>query len=159
MRFFTADICDTHSEKVNVLGPNFKSYAGFKKCQGEVITVKLDKNNKDLAKLLKEQKGDGKVVVVDVAEQYYAVVGDNLMKFAFENKYSGIIVNGYIRDTATVKDFDLALFAKGVCPRKYIPEQSATIGCDIEIDGVVIQNGDYLYADTDGIIISKERIL
>ncbi len=158
MEFFTADICDAYFDKVSVLGANFKSYGGAQKCQGEVITVKLDKNNKDLAKLLKEQKGEGKVVVVDVEEGYYAVVGDNLMKFAFENKYSGIIVNGYVRDIETVKNFDLALFAKGVCPRKYIQEQNAIIGCDITIDGIIIQNKNYLYADSDGIIVLKEKI-
>ena len=37
--------------------------------------------------------------------RYFAVVGDNLMKFANDNKYEGIIVNGYVRDTVTTKRF------------------------------------------------------
>lgn len=159
MGFFTADICDEHPEKVEVLGPDFKSFGAINKCRGEVITVKLDKNNKDLAALLKNENGEGKIVVVDVAMQYYAVVGDNLMRFAYDNKYSGIIVNGYVRDTKTVKEFDVMLLAKGTCPRKYIPVQDATIGCDVEIDGVTISNGDYIYADSDGIIVAKEKIV
>lgn len=159
MRFFTADICDEYPQDVEVLGPDFKSFGALKKCRGEVITVKLDKNNKDLAALLKNENGEGKIVVVDVAMEYYAVVGDNLMKFAYDNKYSGIIVNGYVRDTQTVKDFDTALFAKGTCPRKYIPVQDGKIGCDVEIDGVKISNGDYIYADSDGIIVAKKRIV
>lgn len=159
MGFFTADLCDNFSEETEVLGPDFKSYGGAKKFKGEVITVKLDKNNKDLAVFLKENKGRGKVVVVDVDMKYFAVVGDNLMKFASDNKYEGIIVNGYVRDTVTTKEFDLGLVAKGTCPRKYIPVQSGEIGVTIVIDGVEINSGDYVYVDPDGIVICKEPLV
>jgi regulator of ribonuclease activity A len=158
MGFFTADLCDEFCEKVEVLGPNFKSYGGNKKFKGEVITVKLHKNNKALATLLKETNGIGKIVVVDVSERYFAVVGDNLMKFANDNKFEGIIVNGYVRDTVTTKEFDVGLVAKGTCPRKYSPEQEGEIGVGLNIDGVEIQNGDYIYVDPDGVVVCKEKL-
>lgn len=159
MGFFTADLCDEFSEKTEVLGPDFKSYGGSKKFKGKAITVKLDKNNKDLAKLLKEISGVGKVVVVDVDMKYFAVVGDNLMRFASDNKFEGIIVNGYVRDTVTTKEFAVGLFAKGTCPKKYIPVQDGEIGVDVIIDDVKISNGDYIYADPDGVVISKEALV
>ena len=159
MGFFTADLCDNFSDKTEVLGPDFHSYGGNKKFKGEVITVKLDKNNKDLATLLKDSDGVGKVVIVDVNMRYFAVVGDNLMKFASDSKYEGIIVNGYVRDTVTTKEFDIGLIAKGTCPRKYIPVQSGEIGVTLLIDGVEIQNGDYVYVDPDGIVITKEKLV
>ncbi|MFA9373616.1 MAG: ribonuclease E activity regulator RraA [Poseidonibacter sp.] len=159
MGFFTADLCDQYSERTEVLGPNFKSYGGTKKFQGEIITVKLDKNNKDLASLLKNNDGSGKVVVVDVDRKYFAVVGDNLMKFASDNKYEGIIVNGYVRDTVTTKDFELGLLAIGTCPKKYIPEQKGEINVNLQIDNVEIKSGDYVYVDPDGIVICSEKIV
>jgi len=158
MGFFTADLCDEFSEKTEVLGPDFKSYGGSKKFKGRAITVKLDKNNKDLAVLLRDNEGAGKVVVVDVEMKYFAVVGDNLMKFARENKYEGIIVNGYVRDTVTTKEFSLGLLAKGTCPKKYIPVQEGEINVPVVIDGVEIVEGDYIYVDPDGIVISKEEL-
>ncbi|MGB5791590.1 ribonuclease E activity regulator RraA [Poseidonibacter sp.] len=159
MGFFTADLCDQYSERTEVLGPNFKSYGGTKKFQGEIITVKLDKNNKDLASLLKNNDGSGKVVVVDVDRKYFAVVGDNLMKFASDNKYDGIIVNGYVRDTVTTKDFELGLLAIATCPKKYIPEQKGEINVNLQIDSVEIKSGDYVYVDPDGIVICSEKIV
>lgn len=159
MGFFTADLCDEFCEKVEVLGPNFKSYGGNKKFKGEVVTIKLHKNNKDLATLLKETNGIGKIVVVDVNERYFAVVGDNLMKFANDNKFEGIIVNGYVRDTVTTKDFEVGLIAKGTCPRKYSPQQDGEVGVSVNIDGVEIQNGDYIYVDPDGIVVCKEKLV
>ena len=159
MGFFTADLCDEFCEKIEVLGPDFKSYGGNNKFQGEIVTVKLHKNNKALATLLKNTNGIGKVVVVDVDMRYFAVVGDNLMKFASDNKYEGIIVNGYVRDTVSTKEFDTGLFAKGTCPRKYSPEQEGEVGVVITIDGVEINNGDYIYVDQDGILITKEKLI
>lgn len=159
MGFFTADLCDSFSDKTEVLGPDFKSYGGTKKFKGEVITVKLDKNNKQLAELLKNNNGIGKIVVVDVNMEYFAVVGDNLMKFASDNKYEGIIVNGYVRDTLNTCEFSVGLYAKGTCPRKYIPVQEGKIGVVLNIDGVEINNGDYIYADLDGIVVTKEKLI
>lgn len=159
MGFFTADLCDEYSERTEVLGPDFNSYGGSKKFQGKIITVKLDKNNKDLASLLKNNDGSGKVVVVDVDRKYFAVVGDNLMKFASDNKYEGIIVNGYVRDTVTTKDFELGLLAIGTCPKKYIPEQKGEINVNLQIDNIEIKSGDYVYVDPDGIVICSEKIV
>ena len=159
MGFFTADLCDVFSNKTEVLGPDFQSYGGNRKFKGEVITVKLDKNNKDLATLLKDSDGVGKVVIVDVNMRYFAVVGDNLMKFASDSKYEGIIVNGYVRDTVTTKEFDIGLIAKGTCPRKYIPAQDGQIRVPLVIDDVEINSGDYVYVDSDGIVICKERLV
>ena len=159
MGFFTADLCDNFSDKTEVLGAGFNSYGGNKKFKGEVITVKLDKNNKDLAEFLKSNNGIGKVVIVDVNMRYFAVVGDNLMKFASDNKFEGIIVNGYVRDTVTTKEFDIGLVAKGTCPRKYIPVQDGKINVPLVIDGIEINSGDYVYVDPDGIVICKEKLV
>ncbi|MGL1957460.1 MAG: ribonuclease E activity regulator RraA [Colwellia sp.] len=159
MTFFTADICDEHSDKVSVLGTGYKNYGGAAKCQGEIVTIKLDKNNSDLIKLLRDEDGTGKVVVVDVDQEYYAVVGENLMKFADKNNYSGIVINGYIRDTFQITDIPVALFALDTCPRKYIPVTSGERSVNLSFGGVEFNQGDYLYADTDGIIVTSDKIV
>ena len=159
MGFFTAYLCYNFSDKTEILGQDFKSFGGNRKFKGEVITVKLDKNNKDLAAFLKNNNGLGKVVIVDVNMEYFAVVGDNLMKFANDNKFEGIIVNGYVRDTVTTKEFDIGLIAKGTCPRKYIPVQDGKINVPLVIDGIEINSGDYVYVDPDGIVICKEKLV
>lgn len=159
MTFFTADICDEHSQEVSVLAAGYRNFGGADKCQGEIVTVKLDKNNTELIKLLRDEDGTGKVVVVDVSGDYFAVVGENLMNFAHRNKYSGIIVNGYIRDTAQIKDIPVALFALGTCPRKFIPTTSGDLNVPVSFGGIEISPGNYLYADTDGVIVAPDKIV
>ena len=159
MTFFTADICDEHSDSVVVLGAGYSNYGGADKCQGEVVTIKLDRNISDLIPLLRDVNGTGKVVVVDVAQSYYAVVGENMMKFAHQSNYAGIIVNGYIRDLFQIKNIPVALYALGTCPRKYIPATTGEQDVPLVFGGVEFNSGDYLYADTDGVIVAREKIV
>ena len=159
MTFFTADICDEYSEQVSVLGPGYSNFGGASKCQGQVVTIKLDKNNSDLISLLRDEDGTGKVVVVDVEQEYFAVVGENLMKFAHKNNYSGIVINGYIRDTFQITDIPVALYALGTCSRKSIPVTSGARELSLSFGGITINHGDYLYADTDGVIVTAEKIV
>ena len=159
MTFFTADICDEHSDKVEVLGAGYSNYGGADKCQGEVVTIKLDRNISDLIPLLRDVDGTGKVVVVDVDQAYYAVVGENMMKFAHQSNYTGIIVNGYVRDIALIRDIPVALYALGTCSRKYIPATTGELDVPLAFGGVEFNSGDYLYADTDGVIVAAEKIV
>ncbi len=158
MDFFTADICDSHFESVAVLEEGYKNFGGTSKCHGTIVTVKLDKNNAELAQILRDEDGEGKVVVVDVEREYFAVVGENLMKLAAKNNYSGIIVNGYIRDTFQIKEIPVALYALGTCPRKYIPTTKGERALSLLFGGVRFNSGEYLYADTDGIVVTKKPL-
>jgi len=110
MKFYTADLCDKYPENIQVLDPILKSYGGAKRVMGQIVTVKLSGSNKTLIELLKSE-GAGQIAVVDVEAKFTAVVGDNLMKFAHENNWAGIIINGYVRDTKNTKEIDVGLFA------------------------------------------------
>jgi len=157
MEFFTADLCDKYDTKVQVLEPKFHSYGGLSKFSGKIVTCKIIDNNMELIKLLKT-KGMGRVCVVDVDAKYVAVVGDKLMGFAKLNGWSGIIVNGYVRDTITTKDIDVGLVALGTCPKKAPIVNSGVCGIDLKFAGVDFVQDNYIYVDDDGIIISKEPL-
>ena len=153
MKFYTADLCDKYPEQVAVLEPIMKSYGGSKRAMGKIVTVKLPGSNKTLIELLKSE-GAGQIAVVDVEANYTAVVGDNLMKFAYEHNWAGIIINGYVRDTKNTKEIDVALFALGTCPKKTMEACEGELHVNLNFGGICFNEGDYLYADRDGIIVS-----
>jgi regulator of ribonuclease activity A len=157
MDFFTADLCDKYQDRVKICKPLFNSYGGVKKFFGKIVTCSLKDNNLELIKLLKT-KGRGRVCVVDVNGEYLAVVGDKLMGFAEQNGWSGIIVNGYVRDIETTKNFKVGLLALGTCPKKAYHENSGKVGIDLEFWGVKFCENDYVYVDSDGVVISKELL-
>ena len=160
MHFETADICDDNQDKkIQVLNPEFKNYGGLKKCAGQIITIKLDKSNWRLLELLRDEDGEGKIVVVDNAKYFYGVIGDKLMAFAKNNNWQAIILNGYVRDTAHTKNIDVALYAIGSCPLRNFDKTKSSRGDQLSFGGVTFHEGDYLYADCDGVIISKEKLI
>ncbi len=155
---FTADFCDDHPDKTAVLGPGYQNYGGADRCQGEIVTIDLDRNNSDLITLLRDEDGAGKVVVVDAHQEYYAIVGEKLMQFAQSSGYAGIVVNGYVRDTEQIKAIPVALYALGTCSRKYIPVTRGQRDVPATFGGVSFSPGEYLYADRDGVIVTPAAL-
>jgi len=159
MEFDVADICDDNQDKaIQVLSSDYTNYGGLKKCSGKIVTIKLDKSNWELLDILKNEDGKGRIVVVDNAKYFYGVVGDKLMAFAKNNNWKAIILNGYVRDVAYTKDIDVALYAIGTCPLRNFEKTSSTRGVQLSFGGVTFHDGDYLYADHDGIITTKEKL-
>lgn len=160
MNIHTADLCDENRDKyIQVLPSKFKNYGGLKRFYGQIETVKLDKSNFRLLKMLRDEKGDGKILVVDNAQEFYGVVGDKLMAFAAQNNWKGIILNGYVRDTDETKNINVGLYAIGTCPQRNFEQTESTRGEELIFEGLKFKNGDYLYADNDGVLITNERLI
>jgi len=158
MNFSTADLCDEHGDRVDVLAENLLSYGGKDNFFGEVLTIQLNKDNSDLVSMLRDEEGKGRVVVVDVYARYCAVVGDTLMGYAHKNGWAGIVINGYVRDTKITKTIPVGLMALGTCPRKSPAKAPSQRGIALEFGGLTINSGDYVYADVDGVVVSRKAL-
>ena len=159
MKSYTADICDTYSNQIQVLAPYYKSYGGVSMCHGTIVTIKLFEDNKALVELLREHRGDGKICVVDVVGDYCAVVGETLMGYAYHNGWEGIIINGYVRDTHQTALVPVGLWALGTYPFKSQKKAQAQQNITLEFGDVTFNEGEFLYADKDGIVVSKTNII
>jgi regulator of ribonuclease activity A len=160
VQFETADLCDDNQDKnIQVLSSEFKNYGGKKRCFGKIVTVKLDKSNWQLLEILKDEDGHHKIIVVDNAQYFYGVVGDKLMAFAKKNNWEGIILNGYVRDTKYTKDIDVALYAVGTCPLRNFEKTHSSRGVQLSFGGVTFNDGDNVYLDDDGVIISEKELI
>jgi len=151
-QFFTADLCDEYQEKIQVLAPDYHSYGGAQRFSGPIRTLRLHRNNSELIRLLQEP-GEGAVAVVDVSAEYWAVVGENLMKLAQTNGWAGMIINGYVRDTQITKNIPVGLLALGTCPRKSFEENEAKRDIPLLFGGVSFQPGHRLFCDEDGVVL------
>ena len=160
MNIHTADLCDENKEKkIQVLSAKFNNYGGLKEFSGQIVTVKLDKSNWRLLEMLRDEDGEGKIVVVDNSQEFYGVVGDKLMTFAKNNNWKAIILNGYVRDTDETKNIDVGLFAIGTCPLRNFEITESQRDIELNFEGVTFNNGDYIYADNDGVIITKSELI
>lgn len=105
--FITCDLLDDNPEcqvcAPNMEGKRFFSYGGNTKFGGEVVTVKCFEDNSRVKELLatngKDEKGNGKVLVVDGgASMRCALLGDMIAQSGVDNGWAGVIVYGCVRD-------------------------------------------------------------
>lgn len=158
MTFSTADLCDANADNVKILEMNLSSYGAKESFYGQIVTMKLDEDNRGLVAMLRDEEGKGKVAVVDVEQKFCAVVGDNLMGFAAKNGWEGIIINGYVRDTKITKTIDAGLFALGTCPKRSTKISPCTKSTTLHFGNIDFKEGEWVYADEDGVIVSTDAL-
>ena len=152
----TPDISDKFPELPFLVG--FNSYGANSVFEGEVVTVVCPDDN-SLAKELISQKGDGKILFIEgSASKAVALLGDNLAQQALDNSWSGIVVNGMVRDVEILRSIPLAIFAKGSCPKKSNKNNAGNINIDVCIDGLHIKPNFWAYGDENGILISPTKL-
>ena len=156
--FSTCDFCDAHkgddSGTFRVLPPVFQSYGGVAAFAGPVATVKCFEDN-TLVKAAVDSPGLGRVLVVDGGGSLRrALVGGNLAAAAARNGWAGLVVDGCVRDVAELNAAAVGIRALGLMPLPTEKRNQGQRDVAVQIQGVWVRPGDWLYADADGIVIS-----
>ncbi|KAL3851067.1 hypothetical protein ACJIZ3_012949 [Penstemon smallii] len=159
----TAEACDTNSGllasgDIRVLAPVFQIYGQCRAFSGPIATLKVYEDNVLVRELL-ETRGEGRVLVIDGGgSMRCALVGGNLGQLAQNMGWAGIVVNGCIRDVDEINDCDVGVRALASHPQKSNKRGIGEKHTPIHIAGTVIHDGEWLYADSDGILISKTEL-
>jgi regulator of ribonuclease activity A len=162
----TCDLCDAHKndlpEQFRVLPPAFRDFGARLAFAGPVTTVKCYEDN-TLVKAAVESSGveDGisKVLVVDGAGSLRrALLGGNLGAAAAKNGWAGLVIDGCVRDVAELAVLDVGIRALGAVPMPTDRKAQGQKDVPVQIQGVWVHPGDWLYADADGVVISATRL-
>lgn len=153
--FCTPDLCDQAGDNVEVMAPIFTNYGGHKSFGGRILTIKCFEDN-SLIKTLASQPGEGRVMVVDGGGSLRkALLGDMIAEQAVANNWAGLIIFGCIRDVDIISTLPLGVKALNVIPVKTERRGAGAQGIPIDIAGVKVSTGQYVYADNDGILVSN----
>ena len=152
------DLCDDHGDAVRVLQAAFHDFGSLRRFSGEIATVQcLDDNG--LVRRVLETPGAGRVLVVDGGGSLRrALVGDKLGALAIASGWVGVVVYGAIRDVETLAGMPIAVRALGISPLPPRREGSGAAGIPVSIAGAVITNGQFLYADENGMIVADQAL-
>jgi regulator of ribonuclease activity A len=158
MTFTTADLFDAHPESLGSCVAQFRSYGSRTLFLGRIATVRCLEDNA-LVKRVLATEGAGRVLVVDGGGSLRtALVGDLIAASAVRNGWSGVIVNGAVRDTAALAGLDLGVKALGSNPRRSAKEGRGDIEIPVTFGEVTFTPGAWLYSDEDGVVVSAEPI-
>ncbi len=136
----------------------FGNYGAIKQFSGEVVTIKCHEDN-SLVKACVDEAGAGRVIVVDGGgSMRRALLGDMLAEKAAVNGWAGLVINGVIRDVDQIGETALGVQALGTCPLKTEKLGVGQRDVVITIGAVDIAPGDYIYADNNGVLVSKKPL-
>jgi regulator of ribonuclease activity A len=155
----TTDICDEYGDQIKVAEPiGFKHFGARKIFSGQIETIKCHEDN-SLVRTAVATSGEGKVLVVDGGGSLRcALLGDLLAEKAQQNAWEGIVIYGCIRDSAVIATLDIGVLALATHPRKSEKRNIGLNNVTLQFAGIHFVPGQYLYADTDGIVISEQRV-
>ncbi|KAI3921754.1 hypothetical protein MKX01_005443 [Papaver californicum] len=148
----TAEVCDSNatllqSDELRVLHPIFQIYGQGRAFSGPIVTVKVFEDNVLVWELL-ETRGEGRVLVID---------GGGSMR-SVNMGWVGIVVNGCVRDVDEINGCDVGVRALASHPLKSNKKGVGEKHIPVYIGGAFIREGEWLYADSDGVLVSKSEL-
>ncbi|MDE0157276.1 MAG: ribonuclease E activity regulator RraA [Gammaproteobacteria bacterium] len=159
MTFSTADLHDEHEGKVQVANILMQSYGRKARFSGPISTVKCFEDN-SLVRAALEEPGNGRVLVVDGGGSIRcALVGDKLAEMAMKNGWAGLVVHGCIRDSAVISTLDIGIKALGTNPRRSVKKGAGERDIALNFAATTFTPEDWLYADEDGILLSRMKLI
>ena len=162
MTISVCDLCDTYeaelagsnAKHLRLLPDVYKSYGGVASFHGQAHTLRCPEDNSRVREAV-AQPGAGRVLVIDGGGMLRrALVGGNLAVMAAKNGWAGILVYGAVRDVAELRAAALGIKALALCPLRTDKRGLGDAGVTVTISGHVVQEGDWVYADDDGVLIS-----
>ncbi|HEX8594417.1 MAG TPA: RraA family protein [Pseudomonas sp.] len=120
---------------------------------GPAITVKARPGDNLMLHYALDIAQPGDVIVVDAGgDLSNALIGEMMVAYAIKKGVAGIVINGAIRDAASIGAGDFPLFAAGVTHRGPYKDGPGEINVPIAIGGMVIEPGDLVIGDDDGLL-------
>ncbi len=149
----TADLVDDIGPDVRSCDLQFVQFGARRQFAGPIATVRCFEDNALLKSILSEP-GDGRVLVIDGGGSLHtALVGDVIAELGRTNGWAGLIVNGAVRDAATLRTLDIGIKALGTNPRKSAKTGAGERGVAVSLGGVDFIPGDLAFSDEDGIVV------
>ncbi|HUN48674.1 MAG TPA: RraA family protein [Stellaceae bacterium] len=147
-----ANISDVMA-RMSASGPRIRPMHGGGVMAGPAFTVKTRPGDNLMVHKAIDIADPGDVIVVDAGgDLTTAIIGEIMATHAELRGIAGIVINGAIRDSTTLAAGKFPVYAAGITHRGPYKDGPGEINVPVAIDGMVIEPGDLVYGDADGLI-------
>lgn len=121
---------------------------------GAAVTVKTRASDILFVQKAFDIAGPGDVICVDGdGNLNHALMGEIMLAHATARGIAGVVINGAIRDAATVRLSQVPVFSVGVTHRGPFRNGPGLINVPIVLDNMVVNPGDLVLGDDDGVLV------
>jgi regulator of ribonuclease activity A len=149
----TSDLVDEHGSDAAVCETAFVQYGARRAFAGTISTVRCNEDNVLVRRRLSEPGAGGVLVVDGGGSLRVALVGDMLAGLGHDNGWTGLVINGCVRDVRALAGIDLGIKALASCPRASAKHGSGERDVEVSFGGIAFVPGARLFSDDDGIVV------
>ena len=145
-------------------GPRLRPLHKGGRLGGPALTVKCRPGDNLMIHKALDMAQPGDVIVVDAGgDLTNSLFGELMLSYAVTRKIAGVVLDGAVRDIDVISAGTFPIYAAGVTHRGPYKDGPGEINVPIAIDGMVIQPGDLILGDADGLLCvpfdDVERVL
>ena len=100
------------------------------------------------------QPGDV-IVLANKGSLSRSLCGEIMSTYAKSRGLAGIIIDGCVRDSAVLREFDSPVYAKGVTPNGPDKNGPGEMNFPVSFAGIIINPGDIIVGDADGLLVIR----
>ena len=147
-----ANVSDVMS-RMTAGGPRLRPMHAGGGLAGPALTVKTRPGDNLMIHKAIALAEPGDVIVVDGGgDLTNALIGELMLAQMVKRGLGGIVLNGAIRDSAAIRAQGFPVFAAGVTHRGPYKDGPGEINVPVALDGMVIEPGDLVLGDDDGLL-------
>jgi RraA family protein len=152
-----ASLCDA-DKSIRVFDPALRPLRTDLKLIGRAHTVTCKDDFLTVIKALRDAE-PGDVLVIDAQGSRPAVAGELFTTEASRKGLAGIVVDGGVRDTSTIRSLDIPVYARHILPLAGTTKEIFETQIRIICGGVLVRPGEIIFGDADGLVVASEREL
>ena len=135
------------------LGPEIRPIQRDVRVAGNAVTVLSHPGDNMMIHAAVEVCQEGDVLVVaTTAPSTHGMFGDLLASSLRARGVRGLVMDAAVRDTAELRAMGFAVWTRHVSCQGTVKATPGSVNVPIAIDGIVIEPGDVICADDDGVV-------
>lgn len=147
-----ANVGDSMS-RMTAGGPRLRPMHAGGGMAGPALTVKLRPGDNLMLHKALDLAEPGDIIVADAGgDLTTAIMGDLMLNHAIRRGIGGIVINGAVRDVDSIRALDIPVYAAGVTHRGPYKDGPGEINVPVALDGMVVEPGDLVLGDADGVL-------
>jgi RraA family protein len=136
-----------------VMGAGLEPFHRSGRMVGTAFTVRTRPGDNLMVHKAIDMAAPGDVIVVDAGGALEnAIIGELMSGWAEKRGVAGMVIDGAIRDSDALSESDFPVYAAGVTHRGPWKDGPGEINVPVTIGGMVVNPGDLVAGDHDGVI-------
>ncbi|MDQ2660343.1 MAG: 4-carboxy-4-hydroxy-2-oxoadipate aldolase/oxaloacetate decarboxylase [Actinomycetota bacterium] len=145
--------------RIGYAGPRIRPIQEGAAIAGSAVTVQTAPGDNLMVHVAIEQAGDGDViVVVPTTDSAFGFIGELMATQMQVRGVRAYVTSGGVRDTAELREMQFPVWSAHVSSQGTVKDTAGSVNVPVILDGVVVNPGDIVVADDDGVtIVPRDR--